>query len=357
MRIWLEASLIARGGSGGSRRYAERLADGLWALREDILMITDGPDSALRVPSRSLRIGTRISHASWTLTRRPLITSLVGGPAPDLVHAAESITIPPVPSRVTLAVTVHDTWCIRHRCGGRLGFLVRRAWATRGGWDLVLTGTSASKSDLVNLGISEAAIAVTPYGVEAAFLVPPENPQSVRSRLGLDPDAPYLLFVGPVSHKKGGDLLLSAYGILRRRHKGLVLVVRGPSKVEGLATRPDSLGGSGIRFLAPVSDADLAALYAGAAVVVCPSRTEGYNFPLVEALSVGANVVATDIPIHREVSQGIGMFIPPESIDALVDGIDTALATPSPATGFTPPRWEDTARQTAAAYRGTRRRG
>lgn len=108
-----------------------------------------------------------------------------------------------------------------------------------------------------------------------------------------------------------------------------------------------------LRFLPRLSDDDLASLYAWAAALVCPSRYEGYQFPLLEARSAGGNVVATDIPVHREVSQGSALLVPPGSPEALADGIARVLAGERPTAPFGPPRWADTARDTLDAYRRT----
>jgi glycosyltransferase involved in cell wall biosynthesis len=50
-----------------------------------------------------------------------------------------------------------------------------------------------------------------------------------------------------------------------------------------------------------VDDAELAGLRAGAVAVVTPSLNEGFDLPVVEALAAGVPVVASDIPVHREI--------------------------------------------------------
>jgi glycosyltransferase involved in cell wall biosynthesis len=353
MRIWIEASMIARGGGGGSRRYAERLAAGLAAAGQEVTVIAGSGEFG--APRQPVRGGTRLVNGLWAFARWPSLTSVVEGERPDVVHAAEKVVVPPVPRGIPLAVTVHDVWCIVRpdACGGRLGRLVRRTWRTRDRWDLVLTGTEATRTELAELGFPAERVAVTPYGVDPAFLTPAPEPKLVRARLGL-PER-NLVYVGPLSTKKGGDLLLRALHHLRAGgHPDLELAVRGPKAFDEVAAAIPAVVleqvRPAVRFLPPLPDKDLAGLYAQAAAVVCPSRHEGYQFPLVESLAVGASAVATDIPVHREVSQGAALLVAREDPDALADGIDRTLSGERPKATFIPPRWEDTVTGTLVAY-------
>ncbi len=64
-----------------------------------------------------------------------------------------------------------------------------------------------------------------------------------------------------------------------------------------------------------VSDEELAALYAGARMVLVPSREEGFGLPVLEAFARGVPVVASDIPALREVSGGLATLVPVDDVD------------------------------------------
>lgn len=63
-----------------------------------------------------------------------------------------------------------------------------------------------------------------------------------------------------------------------------------------------------------VSEEALGALYAGARVVLVPSRAEGFGFPVLEAFAAGAPVVASDIPALREVGGGLAAHAAPDDL-------------------------------------------
>ena len=107
-----------------------------------------------------------------------------------------------------------------------------------------------------------------------------------------------------------------------------------------------------------LDDAELAWLYRNAAAVIVPSRHEGFGLPVVEALSLGAPVVASDIPALREVGGRAARFAPPDAPEQFAAQLCVILDNPlaereriATATAATP-----TPAQTVAAivevYRG-----
>jgi glycosyltransferase involved in cell wall biosynthesis len=62
-------------------------------------------------------------------------------------------------------------------------------------------------------------------------------------------------------------------------------------------------------------------LYAQANVYVTPAYAETFAHPLVEAMASGVPVVASDIPVHREICRDAAVYFERFSPDALADGI------------------------------------
>jgi glycosyltransferase involved in cell wall biosynthesis len=75
-----------------------------------------------------------------------------------------------------------------------------------------------------------------------------------------------------------------------------------------------------------VGAGELAALYAGAELVALPSFYEGFGLPAIEALSAGAPLVASDLPVLREVAGDAALYAPPDRPDLWAERMGTLLA-------------------------------
>ena len=135
-----------------------------------------------------------------------------------------------------------------------------------------------------------------PLGVAAEFLSVPTRSASTRA---------YVLHVGSCIPRKNIELLLRIFAAARERDPGLELVQVGGlwtdaqrAYLERHQLGPHVLQKRGI------SRDELASLYAAATVVLVPSLAEGFGLPIIEALACGAPVIASDIPVLREVGLG-----------------------------------------------------
>ncbi len=121
----------------------------------------------------------------------------------------------------------------------------------------------------------------------------------------MSPDHQYLLMVSTLEPRKNHATLLAAWEQLRQdRFPDLKLVVVGSLGWDHAAIvkrfRPWLASGE-VQMLEEVPAADLRLLYHHAAATVCPSLGEGFDFSGVEAMRCGGAVVASDIPVHREI--------------------------------------------------------
>jgi glycosyltransferase involved in cell wall biosynthesis len=128
-----------------------------------------------------------------------------------------------------------------------------------------------------------------------------EVPQAVER------NSKFLLSVAQHRQNKNLDLLIKAYAQLRLEDKlsvdcQLIIVgTTGPetTKLKSLITNL-SLE-TKVKLLSAINDGELSWLYQNCQLFVIPSSTEGFCFPLAEALHFGNRVVCSDIPIFREI--------------------------------------------------------
>jgi len=138
--------------------------------------------------------------------------------------------------------------------------------------------------------------------VERFRLLAPEEREIARLRLGLPIDQPVLVHFGWDWERKGGDLFLQAVRALRERGIEVVgVTVGGGDPARRL--RDELNLGHAVHVLEPTDD--VRTLYAAADVFCSPSRAEGTPYSVMEALSSGTPVVASDIPGHSLMGAGI----------------------------------------------------
>lgn len=161
----------------------------------------------------------------------------------------------------------------------------------------IITVSEFSKKELMDYyGLAEKQVSVVP---NAGFQSLPENSNG-KPLL----NEPYFLFVGSADPRKNLLLLLQAYEAAQLKQTKLVVAGAGYKsfnsaliqQVEAFAANPM------IQFMGAVSNEQLTSLYQHTKAVIVPSVYEGFGLPVAEGLSAACQVIASDIPIFREVA-------------------------------------------------------
>ncbi len=273
-------------------------------------------------PSR-LAVGARLLARAWERGWPPSVAGAV-------VHALTPLAPPRLRPGQVLVVTVHDAVPYTHP-----ETLTPRGAA----WHRVMIGRAAVEAAALVVPTRAVAAALTAAGVGGRVEVIGEGPPAVlrrpvsaaeiddvRARLGLP--RRYLLTVGTLEPRKGLDVLLDA---LAADPTGVTLAVVGQPGWGGsdLAAEAGRRGISDrVRVLGRLPDESLAAVLAGAAVAVVPSRSEGFGLPLLEAMSRGVPVIHSDAAALVEVAGGAGLTVPVGDSGALAAAISRVLRDP-----------------------------
>jgi glycosyltransferase involved in cell wall biosynthesis len=165
---------------------------------------------------------------------------------------------------------------------------------------VVVAPSKAVAEALTRLGATDVRVIGSGVELPAALTAPAEPP--------------HVLYVGRLASEKGIEELAQATA-------GVPRVVVGDGPLRDVV--PDAVG-----FVPP---AELGHYYDRAAIVVCPSRREGYGVVAREAMAHGRPVVASAVGgLVDAVEAGVtGLLVPPGDTAALRAAIEELLADPA----------------------------
>ena len=130
----------------------------------------------------------------------------------------------------------------------------------------------------------------------------------------------YLLTVATIEPRKNHTRLLAAWEMIKAEtDPDLKLVVVGSlgwNYVKTVQSFRPWIDRGELFMLNAVPAPDLRVLYRHATATVCPSIFEGFDFSGVESMRSGGVVIASGIPVHREVyGDGAAYFDPYSTVD------------------------------------------
>ena len=154
---------------------------------------------------------------------------------------------------------------------------------------------------------------------------------ALRGELGVRSTTPLVVNITRFRPEKGNDVLIDAWPRVLERVPDAVLLLAGEGETQGECRAQATalgLGGDRVRFLG--FRRDVLRLLSSAQVVVAPSRREGSPFSLLEAMAVGAPIVASAVGgMARMLEDGVsGRLVPADDPPALASAVASLLADP-----------------------------
>jgi alpha-maltose-1-phosphate synthase len=190
--------------------------------------------------------------------------------------------------------------------------------------DGVVAVSSAMKTDVQTLyGVPPQKVRVIHNGIDLQQYRPKPDP-SVLAEHGIQPDVPYVLFVGRITRQKGIIHLVNA---VRHFHRGVqvVLCAGAPDTPEIATEMTQAVERARAESPHPIvwiqemlPKEKVITLYTHAAIFVCPSVYEPFGIINLEAMACETPVVASSVGgIPEVVEHGrTGLLVAPEAISA-----------------------------------------
>ena len=251
---------------------------------------------------------------------------------PDIIHS-NNFFCPTGLRKARLVYTLHD-----------LSFLVHPEWTTE-------ENRIACFEGVFNASLfADFIIAVSDYSRNHFLETFPHYPadrirtiyEASRFKLStevqkpgrlsfLEPDR-FWLSVGVLEPRKNHKGLTGAYALLKRDGgKTFPLVLAGGKGwlMDDLKKGVESLGlQQDIILPGYVDDKTLQWLYQNCFAFVYPSYFEGFGLPVIEAMSLGAAVIVSNVTSLPEIVGEAGMLIDPESQEAICQAMQRLISEP-----------------------------
>ncbi|EHM01055.1 glycosyltransferase, group 1 family protein [Acetobacteraceae bacterium AT-5844] len=185
--------------------------------------------------------------------------------------------------------------------------------------------------------------------------VTPREPSSLPVReeiASLFASGRTFLSVGTLEPRKGYAIALDACDLAWEKGEDFSYVILGRFgwRSQGIRRRilNHPLYGKRLFWIADANDSELDMAYARCRALIQSSIDEGFGLPVIEAAAHGAPVIASDLPVFREVGGDQVTYFPVASPEGLARAMMNALVHKPKPVNVAVPSWEDAMRRLAA---------
>ncbi len=258
----------------------------------------------------------------WQTRRRATGMALVH----VLDHAYANLLREVPPGTIKVA-TVHDLAPLRIpgdlTPGQQKRF--RRVVETLGQADLIIAVSRYTAQDVVELlGCDEARIRILSQGADLVRFNTPQPaplPDWDRRMAGRQ----VIISVGSVAERKNLGMLPAFVSRLQAAGRPVTLVRTGDKLPAALSRELRGVLGHELLELGKVSPEHLAGAYQRAALLVYPSRLEGFGLPVLEAMAAGCPVISSNASSLPEAGGPAALYFDPDDTEAAVAHAESML--------------------------------
>ncbi len=202
---------------------------------------------------------------------------------------------------------------------------------------IVAVSEYTKKTIMERYKVTPANITVIQGGVDPSEFHPIENfDQTIaahqwRQNLKIDPAAPVVLYVGSEHPRKNVSTAMRAFLKVKEDLPQAVLLKVGdpglPAGRQALLEEIDALHiREAVRIIGHISDQELNEIYNLAAVLIFPSRFEGFGMPPLQAMAAGTPVVVSNATSLPEVVGEAGLWHDPDDVEGFAGSMLRVLS-------------------------------
>ena len=330
MKIVIDARLYGLE-HAGLGRYAINLIEELKKIdrkNEYVILLRKKYFDRLKFPENWKKVLADFRH--YTLTEQVRLPKILSDEKPDLVHFLHMNV--PIFYKGKFVVTVHDLLMQKHRgsAATTLPFfayfpklaaaklIFRHAVSAA---EKIIVPSNAVKDEVVSFyHVDPGKITVTYEGANIKFKM--NNPPRSEN-LKLKIKEPYFVYVGNAYPHKNLERAIKVF--VSKKILFVIVSSRGVF-TKKLEEEIESLKAEKyIKLLGFVPDSELGSLLKNSLGFVYPSLSEGFGLPGLEAMSAQTLVLASDIPVFREVYKDVPIYFDPYDTDSIKMAIEKAI--------------------------------
>jgi glycosyltransferase involved in cell wall biosynthesis len=232
----------------------------------------------------------------------------------------------------------------------------------------IIAVSNATRDAVLRYGlVPPERVSVIPNGVNPRFSALPDpvaDAEVSHALPGAAEGTIWLLNVGSTMPRKRLDVLLRVFAAVRESLPQVRLMRVGGAWTSAQLRLAEELGvRKSVHVFPPLARGTLAAVYRRAGLLLHTSEAEGFGLPLIEALACACPVIASDLPVLREVAGPAAEYCPVADVGAWKNAVVRLLQERAQNSDAWASRreqavvhaarfsWIETARQTTAVYK------
>ncbi len=311
MTIAIDASKLLTQTPTGVEVYCRQIISALLVKSNNLVLYT--PKTILSIPAQHQKILFWPSKFLWSQIRLGLELFF----NPPHIFFSPGYVIPFLAllnKQTTKIVTIHDLAFIHDS----------KSYSAFQKWFLTLTTnqavkyahkiivpTQATQHDLIKyFNCSDNKIEVTYFGAPTQFNGSPSTAPQKQ-----------ILYLGRIEAKKNIFNLIKAFAIFYKKYPDYQLILAGKAG-HGYKQIKAVKYKEGITILGYISHRKKNQLLSESSCLVLVSKYEGFGFPLLEGFSHQIPVLASNIPVLKEIGDNACLFVDPTSPEYIANGLE-----------------------------------